>query len=80
MFSTIGCSSSAISAWLWPSRVRRPASLMMIWNTAASAIPCSLAISGGTAVVSLMAPARTAAWRPVSSSNSRRTAGLMAAR
>jgi hypothetical protein len=35
--------------------VRRPASLMMIWNTPASAIPCSVAISGGTALVSLMA-------------------------
>jgi len=80
MFSTIGYSSSAISAWLWPSRVRRPASLMMIWNTAASAIPCSLATSGGTAVVSLTALARAAAWRSVNSSASRWTVGLMAAR
>ena len=28
---------------------------MMIWNTPAIAIPCSLATSGGTALVSLMA-------------------------
>ncbi len=27
MFSTIGYSPSAISVWLWPSRVHRPASL-----------------------------------------------------
>ena len=53
---------------------------MMIWNTPASAIPCSLAISGGTAVVSLMAAARAAAWRSVNSSASRWTVGLMAAR
>jgi hypothetical protein len=44
---------------------------MMIWNTPASAIPCSLATSGGTAVVSLMALARAAAWRSASSSTSR---------
>jgi hypothetical protein len=37
-----GRSSSAIWSWLWPSRVRRPASAMMIWNTLASAIPRSL--------------------------------------
>jgi hypothetical protein len=67
-------------AWLWPSRVRRPASLMMIWNTPASAIPSSLATSGETAVVSLIASARVAAWRSASSSASRWTAGLMAAR
>jgi len=80
MFSTIGYSSSAIFAWLWPSPVRRPASLKMIWNTPASAIPCSLAISAGTAVVSLMALARAVAWRSVSSNTNRWTAGLMAAR
>ena len=58
MFATIGYSASAISAWLWPSRVRRPASLMMIWNTPASAIACSVAISGGTAVARLPLPGR----------------------
>jgi hypothetical protein len=67
-----------VSGWLWPSRVRWPASLMTIWNTPASAIPCSLAISGATVVVSLMA--RAAAGRPVSSGASRCTVGLMAAR
>jgi hypothetical protein len=30
-------------AWLWRWRVRHPAWLMIIWNTPASAIPCSLA-------------------------------------
>jgi len=35
-FSTTRNSSSAIFAWLWPSRVRWPASLMMICNTPAS--------------------------------------------
>jgi len=79
-FSTIGYSSSAIFAWLWPSRVPWPASLMMIWNTPAIAIPCSLATSGGTAVVSLKTPARAVAWRSINSSASRWTAGLMAAR
>ena len=79
-FSTTGYSSSAISAWLWPARVRRPASLMMIWNTPASAIPCSLATAGGTGVVSLMTSASAEAWRSASSSTSRWTAGLMAAR
>jgi hypothetical protein len=41
MFSTTGRSSSAISAWLWPSRVRWPASVMMIWlpNLADSLMP-----------------------------------------
>ena len=53
---------------------------MMISNTPASAIPCNLAISGGTAVESLMAAAMTSAWRAIVSSASRRTAGLMAAR
>ena len=43
----------------------------MISNTLPSAIPCSLATSGGTAVVPLMASARTAAWRSASSSTSR---------
>jgi hypothetical protein len=52
-----GLSSVAIWSWLWPSRVRRPDSLMMIWNTPASAIPCSRATSGVTAVVSLIASA-----------------------
>jgi hypothetical protein len=55
MFPETGDSSPAISGWLWPSRVRWPASLMMIWNTPAIAIPCSLATGGGTAVVSLAA-------------------------
>ena len=63
MFSTIGYSSSAIFAWPWPSRVRWPDSLMMIWNTPAIAMPCSLATSVETAVVSLMTRARAAAWR-----------------
>src|SRR4249919_2033705 len=58
-----GRSSSAIWSWLWPSRVRRPASVMMIWNTLASAIPRSFAISGVTASVSAMAVARALAWR-----------------
>jgi hypothetical protein len=80
MFSTIGYSSSAIFGWPSPSTVRRPASLMMIWNTPASAIPCSLATPGGTAVVSLMALVRAVAWRSINSSASRWTAGLMAAR
>ncbi len=53
---------------------------MMIWNTPASAIPRNLAISGCTAVESLMAAAMASAWRLVISSASRRTAGLMAAR
>ena len=75
-----GYSSQAIFAWLWPSRARRPDSLMMIWNTPARATPCSLAIPGATAVLSLMAAARAVASRSVSSSASRRTAGLMAAR
>src|ERR1700726_1916300 len=35
-FSTTGYSSSAIRAWLCPSTVRRPDSLMMIWNTPTS--------------------------------------------
>ena len=41
-----GRSWSAIWSWLWPSRVRRPASVMMIWKTLASAIPRSFAICG----------------------------------
>jgi hypothetical protein len=49
-----GRSSSAIWFWVWPSRVRRPASVMMIWKTPASAIPRSFAISGGSASVSVM--------------------------
>ena len=73
-------SSRAIFVWLCPSRVRRPASLMMISNTPASAIPCSLAISGRTAVVSLMTAARARAWRSINSSASRWTVGLIAAR
>ena len=60
--------------WLWPSRVRRPD--WMMTGTPASAIPCNVAISGGMSVVSLIAAAR----RSVSSSVSRCTAGLMAAR
>jgi hypothetical protein len=39
--SMAGRSSSAIWPWLWPSLVRRPASVMMIWKTLASAIPRS---------------------------------------
>jgi hypothetical protein len=62
--SIAGRSSSAILFWLWPSRVRRPASLMMIWKTPASAIPCSLAISGGISPVSLIAVAMTLALLP----------------
>jgi len=40
------------------------------------AIPCSLATSGMTGVVSLIASAITAAWRSVISSDSRWTVGL----
>ena len=53
-----GRSSSAIWSWVWPSRVRCPASSMMIWNTPASAMPWSLAICGVTVVVSLIAVAK----------------------
>jgi hypothetical protein len=73
--SMAGRSSSAIWFWLWPSRVRRPASVMMIWKTPASAIPRSLAISGATASVS----ARAVAWRSDISRASRWTIGLIAA-
>ena len=75
-----GRSSSAIWSWLWPSRVRRPASVMMIWKTPASAIPRSRAISGATVSVSARAVARAVAWRSDSSRASRWTVGLMAAR
>ncbi len=75
-----GRSWSAIWSWLWPSRVRRPASVMMIWNTPASAIPRSFAISGAAASVSAMAAARALAWRSDISSASRWTVGLIAAR
>jgi len=53
--------SSAIWFWLWPSQVRRPASVMMIWKIPASAIHRSLAISGVTTPVSAMAAAMAAA-------------------
>ena len=51
--SLMGCACAGLTgwswgmrvklAWLWRWRVRRPAWLMIIWNTPASAIPCSLA-------------------------------------
>jgi len=75
-----GRSWPAIWSWFWPSRVRRPASVMMIWNTLASAIPRSLAISGAIASVSVMAAARALAWRSDISRESRWMVGLMAAR
>ena len=75
-----GRSWSAIWSWLWPWRVRRPASVRMIWNTPASAIPRSLAISGATASVSAMAVATALACRSDASSESRWTVGLIAAR
>ena len=53
-----GRSSSTIWSWVWPSRVRWPASSMMIWNTPASAMPWSLAICGETGVESLIAVAK----------------------
>jgi hypothetical protein len=43
-------------------------------------MPCNLATSGETVVVLLTALARAAAWRSVSSSASRWTAGLIVAR
>lgn len=58
IWATAGRRSVEIFAWLWPCVVRRPVSLMMIWNTPASATPCSSAIPGGTALVSLTALAR----------------------